>query len=282
MVPAAWDTPKEAAPAGVGWRDPTTGVDVTSPVAALVRAVPDTLAAAELTHLERVPVDVARARTEHDGYCRLLEQLGLSLVWAPSTHDLPDSTFVEDAVVVIDDHAILTRPGAASRRAEPATLRPVLEARGLVVDALASPATLDGGDVLQVGDDLFVGRTERTNDAGIRQLATLAARHARRVVPVTVEGVLHLKTAATALPDGTIIRLAGAVERSAFAGRLVVDAAEPSGGDVLLVGDHVILPASAPDTAALVAARGWPVHTLELAELQKAESGPTCLSVLLP
>lgn len=255
---------------------------MTTSEAALVRAVPDALAAAELTHLERVPIDVARARAEHDGYCRLLERLDLSLVWAPTTHDLPDSTFVEDAVVVIDDHAILTRPGAASRRAEPATLAPVLEGRGLVVDAVTPPATLDGGDVLQVGDDLFVGRTERTNDAGIRQLTTMAGRHGRRVVRVAVEGVLHLKTAATALPDGTILRVPGAVDRGAFAGRPVVDAVEPSGGDVLLVGDHVVLPASAPATAALVAARGWPVHTLDLAELQKAESGPTCLSVLLP
>ncbi len=251
------------------------------PTAALVRAVSSRLADAELTFLDRAPVDVERARAQHGAYAAVLADLGLEVLLAPAADEHPDGVFVEDALVVVDDLAILTRPGAASRRAEPASLRPVVEARGLRVVELGA-GTLDGGDVLQVGTTVYVGRSTRTDVAGAEALAALVAPLGRTVVPVAVPGALHLKTAATALPDGTILAVPAWVDTAAFAGREVVEVPETAGADVLLVGETVVLSASAPRTADLVSARGWPVRTVEINELEKVEAGPTCMSVLLP
>jgi len=250
--------------------------------AALVRGVSPRLAAGERTHLDRVPIDLDLARRQHAAYRDLLERLGLAIVALPPAPGLPDGVFVEDAVVVVDDLAVLTRPGAPSRRAEVDTVGPVVAARGLRVAAIREPATLDGGDVLQIGTTVHVGRTSRTNAEGIAQLAALLAPLGREVVPVDVTGVLHLKTGATALPDCTVLALRGAVDPAAFPGREVVAVPEPTGADVLPVGGTVVVSASAPATADLVAARGFAVELADISEFEKAEAGPTCLSALLP
>lgn len=249
---------------------------------ALVRPVSPRLAEAELTHLDRTPVDVSRARDQHAGYRRMLAELGLEVVVAPPAPAHPDGVFVEDALVVVDDLGILTRPGAPSRRGEVATIAPLLAGLGLQPAALQAPGTLDGGDVLQVGSVVYVGRTTRTDDDGIRQLEELVGPLGREVVPVAVTGALHLKTAATALPDGTILAVTDWLDITAFADREVVPVPEPAGADVLLVGEAVVVSASAPRTAELIAARGWPVRMVEIDEFERVEAGPTCLSVLLP
>lgn len=253
-----------------------------TPRNALVRAVSPRLADAELTHLDRTPVDVPRARAQHQAYCRALTDLGVAIVLAPPAPDHPDGVFVEDALVVVDGLGIVTRPGAASRRGEVASIATLLGGLGLRRGEVTAPGTLDGGDVLQVGRTAYVGRSSRTNDQGIEQLRALLAPSGRRVVPVEVPGALHLKTAATALPDGTVLAVPDRVDTAAFDGREVVAAPEPAGADVLLLGDTVVLSASAPRTAEVVAARGWPVVTVEIDEFERLEAGPTCLSVLLP
>lgn len=250
--------------------------------AALVREVSPRLTEAEVTFLERTPVDLARARTQHAAYVDALRQQGLEIVHAPPLPDHPDGVFVEDAVVVVGYLAILTRAGAVSRRGEAASLSSVLADRGLDVVAMSSPATLDGGDVLQVEDTIFVGRTTRTNDAGIEQLRELVAPLGRSVVPVDVEAALHLKTAATALPAGRILANLDAVSREAFGERDVYGVAEAAGANALLLGDRVVLSAGAPRTAARLRSDGYDVQTVELSELEKVEAGPTCPSVLLP
>lgn len=252
------------------------------PRAALVRAVSPRLAEAELTHLDRTPVDVERARQQHGAYRRTLADLGLDLVEAPPAPDHPDGVFVEDALVVVGDLGILTRPGAPSRRGEVTSITPLLAERGLRSATIAAPGTLDGGDVLQVGDTVYVGRTSRTNDEAMGQLRALLEPHGRQVVPVEVTGALHLKTAATALPDGTILAVPEWLDTAAFGDREIVTAPEEAGADVLLVGDTVVVSASAPRTAALVATRGWSVVTVDIGEFERVEAGPTCLSVLLP
>jgi dimethylargininase len=253
-----------------------------APAAALVREVSPRIAEGEVTHLERQAVDVARVRAEHAAYLALLHEAGLAVVQAPPAPEHPDGVFVEDAVVVIDHLAVLTRSGAASRRGEAAGLRALLHERGLATAAIVAPATLDGGDVLQVDDTVYVGRTTRTDDAGIEQLRALVGPLGRSVVPVDVDGVLHLKTAATALPDGRIIADLDRVSAASFAGREVLAAEEPSGADVLLLGDTVVLAASAPRTAAMLRSRSYEVRTIDISELEKVEAGPTCPSVLLP
>jgi len=254
----------------------------TGPRAALVRDVSPRLADAELTHLQRTPVDIDRARDQHAAYRQLLAELGLEVVVAPPAPDHPDGVFVEDVVVVTDDLGIVTRPGAPSRRGEVASIAALLGDLGLRQATLTAPGTLDGGDVLQVGRTVYVGRSTRTNQEGVRQLAALTEPLGRTVVPVEVPGALHLKTAATALPDGTILAVPAWVDTAAFGAREVIDVPETAGADVLLVGETVVLSAAAPRTAELVADRGWPVRLTELGEFERVEAGPTCLSVLLP
>lgn len=250
--------------------------------AALVREVSPGLAQGEVTFLQRTPVDLERARSQHRAYVEVLRGYGLEIVQAPPLPEHPDGVFVEDAVVVVDHLAVLTRSGAPSRRGEAASLQVVLEAYGLEVVGLSSPATLDGGDVLQVGATILVGRTTRTNDAGIEQLRAFVTPLGRHVVPVEVDGALHLKTGATALPDGRILANLDAVSPGAFEGRQVVPAEEAEGANALCIAGSVVLAASAPRTATTLRDEGFDVATVDISELEKVEAGPTCPSVLLP
>lgn len=253
-----------------------------APTAALVREPSPRLAEALLTYRDRTPIDVDRAHAQHAAYRRLLDALGLEVVVAPPSPDHADAVFVEDAVVIVDDLAVLTRPGAASRRAEPETLAPMLHDRGLSVTRIEAPGRLDGGDVLAVDDVAYVGIGSRTDAAGAALLAAAIAPQARRVVEVPVDGALHLKTAVTALPDGALIGVPDWFGAAAFGGREVLAAPEASGANVLVVGATVVVSASAPRTASLIAGRGMDVEVVDIGEFEKAEAGLTCLSVLLP
>lgn len=257
---------------------------MTTLLTALVRSVSPRLADAELTFLDREPIDAERAAVQHGGYVDLLRRLGHEVVQVPDAPDHPDGTFVEDAVVVVDDLAVLTRPGAESRRGEVASVATVVESLGLRTAQVAAPATVDGGDVLQVGSHVFVGLGGRTTADAVDQLRSLLGPLGRTVVGVPVTGCLHLKTGATALPDGTVVAVTGWLDTSAFAdaGLSVVEAPEAAGADLLLSGRGVVLSASAPETAALVRSRGFEAHPVEIDELEKAECGVTCLSVLVP
>lgn len=252
--------------------------------AALVRAVSNRLGDAELTYLDRVAVDVERARAQHAGYVALLRRLGHEVVEVAPRDDLPDGTFVEDAVVVVDDLAVLTRPGAASRQPEVDSVRDAVAGLGLRTASVEAPATLDGGDVLQVGTTVFVGLGGRTTPDAVEQLREHLSPLGRTVVAVPVLGCLHLKTGATALPDGTVLTVPGWVDTEPFtrAGLPLLEVPEPNGADVVLSGDRVVLSAAAPATASLVRDRGFEVHEVDISELEKAECGPTCLSVLVP
>lgn len=259
--------------------------DVARPRAVLVRSPAGDLARAELTFRRRTPVDVAAARRQHAGLVAALADLGLAVVHAPPLDQHPDAVFVEDAVVVVDDLAVLTRPGAPSRRGERDSLRPLLTERGLTVVDLPGPGRLDGGDVLQLDDLVLVGRSTRTDDEGISALAAALAPRGRRVEPVDVDGALHLKTAVTVLPDGALVVWPGAVgeaELSDRTGREIVVADEPSGANVLAVGPTAVLSSSAPGTARTLAGRGLNPVTVDLDELERLEAGPTCCCVLLP
>jgi dimethylargininase len=250
--------------------------------AALVRPPSPSLADGELTFVDRQPVDVEVARAQHTAYVTALRDAGLEIVVAPAAPEHPDGVFVEDAVVVVDDLAILTRPGAASRRGEGASLVALLEERGLTVTTLTEPAILDGGDVLQVGSTLYVGRSTRTDRTGIAQLRSLVVPRGWQVVEVDVSGALHLKTAVTALPDGRLVGRRTGFDASAFGGRELLLVDEPSGANVLVADARVVMAASAPRTATSLRQQGYEVLTLDLGELEKLEAGPTCLSVLLP
>lgn len=246
---------------------------------AFVRAVSPRLAEAQLTFQQPQPIDLGRALMQHVTYCELLERHGWEVVTLPATPDLPDGVFVEDVVVIVDDVAVLTRPGAASRRPEVPTVGADIERRGFAMRTIEAPATLDGGDVLQVGDTLYVGLSSRTNPPAAEQLAAIVAPLGRRVVPVRVDGALHLKTAITALPDATLIGMPGWIDTSALTTPLL-EVPEAAGADVLLLGETVVVSTAAPRTAALIRDRGFAIETLDISEFEKAEAGLTCLSIL--
>ncbi len=247
----------------------------------LVRAPSSRLAEGIVTHISRAAVNVALARAQHTAYADALAASGWVIEQVPAAQDCPDSVFIEDAVVVCEDLAVLTRPGAPARRAEVPGVAGVIRSLGLRTAEIREPGTLDGGDVLQVGHAVYVGRGGRTNGAGIGQLRALLAPLGRTVIAVPLGNVLHLKSAVTALPDGTFVLLSDLVPAGLFPA--VRPVAEEGGCHVVpLGGDQVLIAASAPRTAELLADLGFAPVVVDISEFEKLEGCVTCLSVLLP
>jgi dimethylargininase len=194
---------------------------------------------------------------------------------------MPDAVFVEDPVTVLDEVAIALVSGAASRRAEVESMLPILQCFR-PIETLHLPGTVDGGDVVRIDRTLFIGRSSRSNAEGIRQLGEIAAAHGYRVVPVQMQGCLHLKSGCTWVGDGRVLINPAYVDVSAFAkySPICVAAEEPEAADGLRLRDCVVLPHTVPLTAALLRREGYPVETVDVSEFQKAESGVTCLSVI--
>jgi dimethylargininase len=254
---------------------------------ALVRAPGERLAEGLVTHLERTPVDVGVAGRQHEAYVAALAGAGWDVVHVAEAPDHPDAVFVEDTVVVVDDLAVLTRSGAPGRRGEVEGTRAAVTSLGLRVADLADAARagaeppLDGGDVLQVGRRVYVGRGGRTNADGVRALRALLAPLGRTVVPVPLKAVLHLKSALTALPDGTLIGLPELVDTGGLPGLRV--APEEPGAHVVPLGEgSLLMSASAPRTATELEELGFDVVTVDIGEFEKLEGCVTCLSVLVP
>lgn len=248
---------------------------------AITRAPGPELARCELTHLPREPIDPALALAQHQAYRAALRDAGLRVVELPADPAHPDGVFVEDTAVVLDELAVLTRPTPASRRGEGAAVAAAL-APFRSVATLPPDAFLEGGDVLRVGRTLFVGLSGRTGAAGVRGLAEVVRPFGYAVVPVRVTGCLHLKSAACALDDGTVLVNRAWVDSESFAGHRLVDvpAAEPFGANVLRLPGAVLVSAAYPATADLVRRLGYRVVTLDVSELHKAESGLTCMSLM--
>jgi dimethylargininase len=248
---------------------------------ALTRPVSAALARCELTHLARTPIDVARAAVQHAAYEIALRAAGAIVHRLPAADDLPDAVFVEDVAVVLDEVAVITRPGAASRRPETAAVEAAL-AGFRPLAHVAAPGTVDGGDVLVAGRTLFVGRSSRTNEDGVRQLASAVNPYGYRVVAVEVGGCLHLKSAATLVGDGLLLVNPAWVPAGAFPGfdRLAVDPAEPYAANALRVRDRLLFPEHFPRTRNRLEGRGLSVVPVPCDELAKAEGAVTCCSIV--
>ncbi len=247
---------------------------------ALVREPSHRLEEGIVTYIERVPVDLDLARRQHDAYRTALSDAGWDVRFVDPADDQPDSVFVEDAVVVCDDLAVVTRPGDPERRGELPGVEKSVRQLGLRTAAIEAPGTLDGGDVLQVGQTVYVGCGGRTNAAGIRQLREHLAPLGRTVVPVRLRNVLHLKSAVTALPDGTFVALPDLIEPGAFP--MLRPVTEEAGCHVVpLGGGEVLISASAPRTADELTALGFGVRVVDISEFEKLEGCVTCLSVLV-
>jgi dimethylargininase len=234
-----------------------------------------------LSFIERKPFDMDKAREQHHAYETLLGRLGTRVISLPEEPDLPDSMFVEDPAVVLDEIAVICSPGTESRRKEVSSIAKALE-KYRPLAHIQLPGTLEGGDVLRVGKRVYVGITARSNPEGIRQFAVILGHYGYDVTAVRVTGCLHLKSAVTALGRNTLLgnrRWFDWNRLSGFAW-VDVDPTEPHAGNALAIGDQVVFPASFPKTEAHIEASGFAVIPLDISELQKAESGLTCSSLL--
>jgi dimethylargininase len=250
-------------------------------ITAITRVVSPALASCELSFIARRPIDLETARAQHRNYERLIESLGARLISLAAEPELPDSMFVEDPAIVLDEVAVIFPLGTASRRPEAPSLAEEL-AKHRKLEYVGLPGTLEGGDVLRVGKKLFVGVSRRSNEEGIRQLRAIVGRFGYEVIAVPVTGCLHLKSAVTYLGGNTLLANRGWFSSEKFSGFnwIDVDPSEPHSANALALNDIVIFPASFPETRARIELAGFRVVPLDICELQKAESGLTCSSLI--
>jgi len=251
------------------------------PLTAITREVGASINDCELSFHARAPIDVRKAIAQHEAYRNCLAELGVRVVSLPAEPGLPDAVFVEDPAVVVDEVAVISILGAPSRRPEANSLAEALSCYR-PIKFLAEPATLDGGDVLRIGRSVLVGLSRRTNREGIAQLSDLLRPYNYRVEPVEIHGCLHLKSACSYVGNNTVLLNRSWIGAEPLRGFELLDVPEdePSAANALKLSDIVIMPASFPTTRALLEERGFRVRTIEVSELQKAEAGVTCCSLI--
>jgi len=248
---------------------------------ALTRQVSPSIGRCELSYLPRTEISPEVARAQHLAYERALAEVGCDVVSLPAEPELPDSVFVEDAALVLDEIALILRPGAEARQPEtPSVAKALAEHRELVV--IGAPGTVDGGDLLRIGRTIYVGSSRRTNPVGIAQTAAAVGPFGYQVVPVAVHGCLHLKSAVSQVGQQTLLMNRQWVDAGAFEGLQCIDVSpdEPLAANALLIGDTVIYPASYGRSRARLEERGIIVRPVDVSELQKAEGGVTCCSLI--
>lgn len=249
---------------------------------ALVRPVSSSMHCCQLTHIPRTSIDIAKAKAQHDNYVQVLESLGCDLLWLAPEPELPDAVFVEDTAVVFDEVAVLTRPGAESRRPEVLSVAEALKVQREMF-SISAPGTLDGGDVLRIGREVYVGCSTRSNSSGIAQFAVGLERFGYRVTPVPIRKCLHLKTAITLVGPGILLINDEWVDRDIWPSMQFISVApeEPFAANALRIGDVVLHPAASLRTCERLASVGIRVLPLDISEIEKAEGGVTCLSIFL-
>ena len=254
-----------------------------SKATAITRAVSAALASCELTCLSRVPIDVDVARAQHRAYEEALGAAGYRVEHLDADETMPDSVFVEDMAVVFDEVAILTNPGAASRRGETRAIASALAAHR-PLQRIQPPATVDGGDVLVAGRTVFVGQSTRTNEAALVQIRRILGPFGYTVVGARVHGCLHLKSAVTALADEVLLVNKAWIDPETFSAFTLVEVApeEPSAANVLRLDDRIVAASAFPRTADRIAQQGFHVSLVDASELAKAEGAVTCCSLIVP
>lgn len=249
---------------------------------ALTRGVSSRINECELSFIDRHAIDVPRAVRQHRNYQELLKSLGVSVIEIPADDNCPDCCFLEDTAIVLDELAIICRPGSGPRRREVDAVVPNIREYRRDIFRIEAPATLEGGDVLRVGRTLFVGRTQRTNREGIAQLQKYVAPHGYDVKAVEVPGALHLKSVCTAVDDHTILGEPTRVDLAPLADFEVIEVPsdEWMGANILLVDQTVCMHSGFVQTNALLRERGYEVRAVDISEFLKAEAGLTCMSLI--
>lgn len=248
---------------------------------AITRPVSRSIQECELTHMDREQICHKTASQQHADYVDVLRTLGVEVVELEPLHHHPDAVFVEDIMVVVDEVAVLTRPGAESRRGEVESAVTLVE-QYRTIARIESPGTLEGGDVMQVERTIFVGRSNRSNDAGIDQLRTILAPYGYTVISMPVPGALHLKTAATYLGDGMVLANPEWLDTTQFNELDVIETHpdEPFSGNAIRIGNSLVFPEQFPHTAGRLEAKGFVLQRVQSSELAKAEGSLTCKSVI--
>ena len=250
---------------------------------AITREISPRFAECELTHLERVPIDLDMARAQHGAYVETLGKLGCEVIELSAEHDLPDSVFVEDTAVILPEVGVITRPGADSRKPETESIIRALTPLIKLVH-VREPATIDGGDVLVLGKTIFIGLSTRSNQESIDQLNEILREYGYSVLGAELHDGLHLKSAVTQVDEKTLLINKNWVDPSCFGkfDLIEVDPLEPHAANCLRIGNSIIFPTAFPKTRARLEQRGYHVVTVDVSELAKAEGAVTCCSLIVP
>jgi dimethylargininase len=248
---------------------------------AITRAVSPRLGDCQLTHLSRLPIDIDKATEQHRAYQECLARLGAHVIELPAESELPDAVFVEDTAVVLDEVAVITRPGATSRQPETKSIAHALS-NYRPLKFIQPPATLEGGDVLRIEGVLYIGLSSRTNREGADQLRNIVEPYGYRVKAVEVSECLHLKSACTYLGRETLLANRQWISLEAFSEYELIGTPshEPRAANTLRIGETLLLPSCFPQTRALLEANGFAIQSIDISELQKAEAGLTCSSLI--
>jgi dimethylargininase len=249
---------------------------------AITRDVSPRFNECEITHIDRAPIDVDIARAQHREYVNALAEIGCQIVELPAEADLPDSVFVEDTAFILDEVAVITRPGADSRKPETDSIIRILSPHRALIH-VTEPATVDGGDVLVLGKNIYVGISTRSNNAAIRQLQESLDVYGYKVSSVEMHDCLHLKTAVTKVDENTLLINPNWVDNFHFKDFdwIIVDPSEPFAANCLPVNGHIIYPTSFPKTRAKLESRGYKIKAVTVDELAKAEGAVTCCSLII-
>jgi len=236
----------------------------------------------EITHIQRTPIDIQRAREQHNNYINVLKSLGCDVIELPAEDDMPDCVFVEDTAFILPETAIITRPGADSRKPETASIAQTLSPHIELIH-VHEPATVDGGDVLVVGKKIFIGLSTRSNRSAVGQLNEKLRSYGYSVSGVSLKDCLHLKSAVTRVDDHTLLINKNWVDAGLFAefNTIEVDETEPDGANCLPIGDSIIYAAAFPKTKQRLESLGYKIVSVEVDELAKAEGAVTCCSLIL-
>ena len=249
---------------------------------AITRKISPRFNECEVTHIERTPIDLNVARAQHQEYVHALAALGCQVIELPEEPDLPDSVFVEDTAFILPEVAVITRPGADSRKPETESIIRALSSYRPLVH-VTEPGTVDGGDVLVLGKNIYIGNSTRSNTDAVHQIQQMLDHYGYTVTAVDMHDCLHLKTALTKVDDKTLLINPNWVDTSHFKGFdwIEVDSAEPFAANCLPVGDGIIFPTAFPKTSNKLEARGYKIQAVNVAELAKAEGAVTCCSLIV-
>ena len=249
---------------------------------AITREISPRFEECEITHIERTPIDLNLARSQHHAYVNALRELGCKVVELPAEPDLPDSVFVEDTAFILPEVAVITRPGADSRKPETESMIQALSPFIKLVQ-VREPATVDGGDVLVLGKKIYLGLSTRSNQQAIDQLNEILSGYGYSVMGIALHDCLHLKSAVTRVDDKTLLINKSWVDPWCFENFefIEVDPSEPHAANCLPVGESILFPTAFPKTRARLEGRGHNVVTVDVSELAKAEGAVTCCSLII-